>query len=362
MKIKDIKIGFLTIPYKKPFKTSVRTIVSSDNILVKVITEEGTAGFGAISPTAVITGDTKGAIVGAIEEHIKKNIIGLEIENLEEVMVRLNQSLVGNTSAKAVVDMALYDLYGKLYKAPLYRLLGGYRSELVTDMTISVNDPEVMARDALEAVEKGFSILKIKLGKDSDIDYSRMKAIRDAVGTDIMIRIDANQGWKPKEAVRFLRRLEDLDLKIDLVEQPVAAHDLRGMKYVTENVDIPVLADESVFSPADALKIIEMGAADLINIKLMKAGGIYNALKICAVAETYGVECMIGCSSEGLIGIAAAAHLAAARAVITRYDLDSPLLRNEDNVAGGLVYTGEKISFLEEPGLGITMVEGVFND
>ncbi len=359
MRIKDVQIGHISVPLVRPFKTALRTVNSVEDVIVKIITDTGNIGYGEAPPTGVITGDTKGAIISAIEDHIKKSIIGIDIENFEEIMLKLDKSIVKNTSAKAAVDIALYDLYGQLYKAPLYKLLGGYRKKIITDITISVNSPEQMALDSIDAVKHGYRTLKIKVGVDSDMDIKRMKAIREAVGYDIDLRIDANQGWKPKEAVYTLRKMEDAGLNIEFVEQPVEAHDIDGLKFVTNNVHIPVMADESVFSPADALKIMQLRAADLINIKLMKTGGLHNALKICSMAEIYGVECMIGCMLEAKVSVTAAVHLAAAKSIITKIDLDGPVLCNEDPVDGGAIFQDYKISLSDEPGLGIKNIYGL---
>lgn len=359
MKIKDIKIGFISVPLKKPFKTALRTVNSVEDVIVRISTDTGNIGYGEAPPTGVITGDTKGSIIGAIEDHIAKCIIGLDIENIEEIMHRLDGCIVKNTSAKAAVDIALYDLYGQLYNAPLYKLWGGYRKEIITDITISVNDPEQMAIDSFEAVKQGYNTLKIKVGKEPYRDIERIKAIREAVGYNIMLRIDANQGWKPKEAIRILRRMEDEGLDIELVEQPVAAHDFEGLKLVTDNVSIPVMADESIFSPVDALRIMQMRAADLINIKLMKNGGIHNALKICSIAETFGIECMIGCMLEAKVSVTAAVHLAAAKRIITKVDLDGPVLCSEDPVSGGAIFNDYRITLTDDPGFGFKDIYGV---
>lgn len=359
MKITEIRIGKISVPLKTPFKTALRTVNSIEDVIVEVYTDTGNIGFGEAPPTGVITGDTTGAIIGAINEHIKKNIIGMDLENFEEIMIKLDKSLIRNTSAKAAIDIALYDLYGQLYNAPLYKLLGGYRNEINTDITISVNSPEEMAKDSMDAIKRGFKTLKIKVGKDSLVDIERMKAIRKAIGYDVKLRIDANQGWKPKEAVKALRKMEDEGLDIEFVEQPVAAHDIEGLKFVTDNVSVPVLADESVFSPADALNILQKRAADLINIKLMKTGGLHNALKICSSAEIYGVECMIGCMLEAKVSVNAAVHLAAAKSIITKIDLDGPALCSEDPIEGGATFEEYKITLNDAPGLGIKKVNGI---
>lgn len=253
--------------------------------------------------------------------------------------------------------MALWDLYGQLYKIPVYKLMGGAKKSIVTDITISVNDPEEMVRDALNAIDRGYDCLKVKVGKEPEKDIARLSAIRGAVPKETCIRIDANQGWTPKEAVRILNGMQEKGLDLEFVEQPVKAHDFEGLKYVTERSYVPVLADESVFSPQDALTIMQMGAADLVNIKLMKCGGLYNALKIASAAEVYGVECMIGCMLEAKISVNAAVHLACAKQIITRVDLDGPVLCSEDPILGGAVFNEKDITVSNEPGLGIKGIE-----
>lgn len=356
MKITDIKIKHISVPLRTPFKTALRTVNSIEDIIVEIYTDTGNIGFGEAPPTGVITGDTAGSIIGAIEDHIKKSILGMSVENFEELMLKLNNCIVKNTSAKAAIDIALYDLYGQLYKAPLYKLLGGYRKEIITDITISVNDPEEMVKDSLAAIERGYNTLKIKVGTDPVKDIERMKAIRKAAGYNVKLRIDANQGWKPKEAVRILDEMYNEGLQVEFVEQPVLAHDVDGLKFVTDNVSIPVLADESIFSPMDALNILQRRAADLINIKLMKTGGIYNALKICSLAEMYGVECMIGCMLEAKVSVTAAVHLACAKSIITKVDLDGPVLCSGDPVVGGAIFNEYKINLTEDSGLGIKSI------
>ena len=264
---------------------------------------------------------------------------------------------MGNTSAKAAVDMALWDLYGQLYNIPVYKLLGGGRKKIVTDITISVNDPETMAKDALTAVARGYDCLKMKVGINPEQDVARLSAVRKAVGKDVVIRIDANQAWQPKQAVRILNQMQEKGLDIELVEQPVKAHDFEGLKYVTQRSSVPVLADEAVFSPEDAMTIMKMGAADLINIKLMKCGGLYNALKIASAAQVFGVECMIGCMLEAKISVNAAVHLSCAKNIITRVDLDGPVLCSEDPILGGAVFNEKEITVSDAPGLGILGIE-----
>lgn len=362
MKITDVQVGKIRIPLKKPFKTALREVRVLENVVVKITTDTGNVGYGEAAITQVITGDFMSSIKGAISEEIGPKLIGRYIEDFENLMDILHSSLVNNTSPKAAIDMALYDLYGQLYNAPVYKLLGGYKDEITTDITISVNEPEEMVEDSIKAVEKGYKTLKIKVGKDWKKDIERIKAIREAIGYDIKIRADANQGWTPKEAVMVIRKMEDLGLDMELIEQPVKARDIEGLKFVTENVYTPILADESCFSPLDAVKIIQTRAADMVNIKLMKAGGIYKALKIASIAESFGVECMIGCMMESKIGLTAACHLAAAKKIISKYDLDSPNLLAEDPIIGGAQYNEHQIKLSNKAGLGFVDIGNIVFD
>ena len=353
MKITEVRLGMISVPLRVPFKTALRSVNSVEDVVVEIHTDTGAVGYGEAPPTGVITGDTTGAIIGAMKDHIIKTLVGRDVDDFESVTKALNGCIVHNTSARAAADMALWDLYGQLHNIPVYKLLGGGRSSIVTDITISVNKPEEMQRDAINAVERGYDCLKVKVGSDPSLDVARLSAIREVVPKDICIRIDANQAWNAKQAVRILNQMQEKGLDIEFVEQPVPAADLEGMQYVTRHADVPVLADESVFSPADALRIMQTGAADLVNIKLMKCGGITNALRIASAAEVYGVECMIGCMLEAKISVNAAVELACAKKIITKIDLDGPVLCSEDHILGGAVFNEKNITVSDAPGMGI---------
>jgi len=323
-----------------------------------VIANTGEIGFGNAPPTAVITGDSQDSIIAAIRDTLGPKIIGLEIDNLEGIMTTLDTGMLHNHSAKAALDIAVYDLFGKCFGIPLYKLFGGYCRSMETDLTISLNAPEEMVRDSLEAVAEGYTALKLKVGNEPALDIKRVQAIRSAVGRDIKIRLDANQGWSAKEAVRTIRRFEADGLDIELIEQPVKAHDFEGLKYVTDHVETDIMADESAFGPFEVFQLLGMRACDLLNIKLMKAGGLHNALKIANFAETLGVQCMMGCMLESKVGITAAASLAAGKKIVTRTDLDAAVLLAEDPVVGGVSFCKNQLLISEAPGLGITDVIG----
>lgn len=357
MKITKVKLGRISVPLRTPFKTALRTVNRVEDVIVELHTDTGAVGYGEAPPTGAVTGHTTGAILGAIQDHIAGAILGREVDAFEPLLQAVQGAVVGNSSAKAAADMALWDLYGQLYRIPVYKLLGGGRRQLVTDITISVNDPQTMADDAVKAVERGYDCLKMKVGVDPALDTQRLRAVRQAVGPDTVIRIDANQAWTPKQAVAILNQMQEQGLMIELVEQPVKAHDLEGLRYVTQHSYVPVLADEAVFSPEDAMTILQTRAADLLNIKLMKCGGLYNALKIASAAEVYGVECMIGCMLEAKISVNAAVHLACAKSIITKIDLDGPVLCSEDPIFGGAVFDERRITVSDGPGLGILGIQ-----
>ncbi len=360
MKIQSIRFGMLKVPLKTPFKTAMRTVSEIEDVVVIMETDTGHIGYGSAPATAVITGETHGSIIEAINKIIAPALIGRHIEDLNKLTDITQRAIVRNFSAKAATEIAIYDLYGQLYNAPLYKLLGGGDNTISTDITISVDYIEKMVEDTLTAIELGFETLKIKVGKDPALDIERIKAIYAAVNNRALIRLDANQGWTPKQTVSVLRELENSGVQLELVEQPVRGDDIAGMKYVNERVQTPVMADESSFGPREAIELIRTRAADIINIKLMKTGGISNAIKVADIAGIYGVKCMIGCMLESSIGVTAAAHIAVAKAsVITMVDLDTPSLGKFDPVTGGVRFNNAEIKIMDLPGLGISKIDNL---
>ncbi|MBT8347304.1 MAG: dipeptide epimerase [Desulfofustis sp.] len=357
MKIRRITTEPISIPLKQVFRTALRTVTTLENILVNVETDSEYTGYGSAAPTAVITGETAGSIADAVA-HIGAAIEGMDLAGHELVFQRLNRCLVGNNSAKAAVDMALYDLLAKSLGIPLYRLLGGNIQPLETDITISLDTIDRMVEDSRARLAEGFTILKIKVGNNPELDIERLEQIYRSVGSEVSMRIDANQGWQPKEAVYVGREIARRGIPVELMEQPVAARRYRDLAYVKKRVLLPVYADESVFSGAEALELIRIGAVDGINIKLMKCGGIYNARKIAAIAEAAGIPCMIGSMMECQVSVTAAAHLAAATSTISIMDLDAPLFCSSNPAAGGISYRGSEIVLPDEPGLGISGFKG----
>ncbi|MEM3730442.1 MAG: dipeptide epimerase [Candidatus Bathyarchaeia archaeon] len=351
MGIKQIEVYPVTLAYHEPFRIAPGASTESHNVIVKIVTDYGVIGWGEASPSQRVTGETVETVIQTIDR-IAPKLIGMCPLRIEQNIELMDDVVAGNPAAKAAIDITLHDILGKTARKELFRLLGGYRTEVLTDITLGIKSPKEMARDALKAVKRGFKALKVKVGINPQEDVERVKLIRKAVGDNIQIRIDANQGWTPRQAIEALNKMEKYN--IQFAEQPVPAENLKGLIEVKRNSPIPIMADESVHSPEDALRLIKAEAIDLINIKLMKSGGIHKAKKIAAVAEAAGIQCMIGCMGESEIGIAAGTHLAAAIKNIQYADLDSDILL-KDKLAkkGGVKVKNSMRIFPKAHGLGI---------
>ena len=355
MNIRHIEVYSAVLRYHEPFKIAPSTSTESHNIIVKIHTDSEVFGVGEASPSKRVTHETPQTVIKTLDK-IAPRLIGVQPLRIEQIMGTMDQTVAENPSAKAAIDMALHDILGKTARRPLFELLGGFRQEVLTDITLGIKEPEEMARDAVKVVGKGFRALKVKVGINPKEDFERIQEIRETVDSDVTIRIDANQGWTVRQAIEVLKKLERLN--VEFVEQPVKADDVEGLAEVKKNSSIPVMVDESVHSPEDAMHIIRKDAADLINIKLMKSGGILKARKISAVAEAGNMPCMIGCMGESMIGITAGVHFAAAVKNVQYADLDSDILLKDKTVLeGGAKLKASKRIPLMKPGLGVIKLD-----
>lgn len=352
MKITNIRILPKKVKLKEPLVISLGVIEYSISAIVIIETDEGLVGYGEGSPGILITGET---LEGTIEcvKLFNKKLIGVDPLDIEKIHNIMDSIAAKAPAAKAAIDIACYDLLGKKTNLPLYQLLGGYESIVETDITIGIDEPQVMVEKVQEAIGHGFDTLKIKVGTDANTDLSRIKMIRQAVGNQVKLRLDANQAWQPKEAVSMINQLNEY--QIELVEQPVVSDNIDGLTYVTNHVSVPIMSDESCFHSKDALRLVQNHAVDFINIKLMKCGGIHEALKINNICEAAGIECMVGCMVEETnIGVTAAAHLVAAKKNITRADLDATFFLESVAYAGGVpLEPTNRIKLTQQAGLGI---------
>jgi L-alanine-DL-glutamate epimerase-like enolase superfamily enzyme len=352
MRITSIVAERVAVPLTEPFVVSLGVIDSADNIFVKITADDGLVGYGEGSATPFVTGETADGVLAAIKL-FEPALLGQNPFAIEAIHRRLDQLLVRNGSAKAAIDLALYDLMAKSVSLPLYQFLGGVQDTIETDMTIGLGAPEAMAATAAELVAQGYREIKVKAGSDDEADRLAIALIR-AAAPNAHLKVDANQGWTAPRALRMLNYY--VEYGIGAVEQPLPFWDIDGMAYVRARSPIPIMADESCFTPQDAAQIVQRAAADTINIKLMKCGGLYRALQINAIAEASGVTCMVGCMLESRLSIAAGAHLVAARPNIIYADLDSFNDFDDSSlIATAFDFTIPYIHLTAAPGLGVDL-------
>lgn len=355
MRITDIKFQRAGFRFTEPFKVAFVVMEGYDTLVVKIETDEGIFGFGEAAPMEFVTGDNLETAL-CVGKEFRELLIGQDPLAIGEIHRLMDGRYIYNTAIKAAIDLACYDIAARKMGVPLYKYLGGVRNFVESDVTIGIASPEEMAAKANEWVLKGWNILKIKLGENTETDLERIRRIRETVGPDVVLRVDANQGWAVKESIRVSRSLEQF--KVELIEQPVAYWDIDGLREIRRASDVDIVADESCHGPMDAARLAKQEAVDGINIKLMKCGGIYPALKINAIAEANGIYCMVGCMGESRIANAAGMHFAAACKNVKKIDLDAAFFTRNNWIEGGYSHDGGKCTLLESPGLGIT-VEGM---
>ena len=351
MRITRIELFRAAMVMRVPLKVAIGHTDVSHSLFVRIHTDSGIIGVGEGNVFPPVVGET-GDSVWAVAPYLAQALIGTDPCDIEGRARQMKSMLANNTATRSAFEIALWDVLGKAANLPLFAVLGGRQRAVATDNTASMDTPEAMAERALSFKTRGFEAVKIKLGSDVKIDLARMAAIRDAVGPDIQIRIDANQGWSRTAARTMLAALEPY--RPALVEQPLLKTDIDGMAMLRRETRIPLMADESVFDEHDALRLVAAEACDYFNIKLAKAGGIWSALKINAIGETAGLPCMVGCMTDSGISLSAAAHLVSARDNIIFADLDSADMLDVDPVLGGFVYEpGGKLTPKALPGLGV---------
>ena len=354
MKIKKIEFRKLRIMLPEPFRVAFSEITHSENVLVKITTDEGIVGYGEAAPIAFVTGETADSVV-SILEMLRPGLIGLNPLAVDQIHQRMNSAVQGNSSARCAIDLALYDIRGKVMGKPVYQLLGGGNGVVVNDITIGIDTPEKMAAIAKEYVEElGYRILKVKAGINPQEDIMALQLIREAVGKEIRLRVDANQGYSIHDALSVFAPFKALG--VEAIEQCLPAWDFEGAVFLRSKADgIQLMLDESIHGPKDAARACKLGAADILNIKLMKSGGLYPAEQISAIAGAGGLTCMVGCMLETRLGITAGLSLVAAKHNVTEADCDG-FRHYDDNkigVTGGFTFEGDLFTLSEKPGFGV---------
>jgi L-alanine-DL-glutamate epimerase-like enolase superfamily enzyme len=310
MKITEIKTVAYGIPVKG-FADAYTSFTRSDAILIKIYTDDGHMGIGeACAWEPEFYGETRESIESTILNYVAPNIIGEDPFNIGRIMMILDQNLARITCVKEGIDLALHDLVGKILGVPVYKLLGGkFRDKVPVGSEIGINTPKAMADNALRVLKEGINVIKIKGSDDMKLDVERIKTVRAAVGDEVELRLDPNAAWDTIGSIRVMKAVEDCHLQ--LLEQPIPNWDLKGMAHIRNNIGVPLMADESLWTPQDAVRIYEYGAADLLNLKIAKTCGLYQGKKVEATAEALGLPCIAGTELEPGISSVAKVHLAA---------------------------------------------------
>ena len=351
--ITDLRCHRLTARLHTPFVTALRSTTTVETTVVEVRTAAGLAGYGEAPQVWRVTGESLAGAEACLSGPLRDVVVGRSADDLHDLLVDTSAAVVGNPGAKAAIDVALHDLAAHRLGISLPRLLGTGRHRVATDMTITAGGADQQGADAAKRSAEGFAVLKLKVGTDAATDVARVQAVRAAVGSEVAIRVDANQGWTVRQAIAVIRALEDSGADLEFVEQPVAADDVDGLAAVTAAVDTPVMADESCFGLRDLTAIIERHAADLVNVKLAKCGGLRVARAMLELATAHGVGTIVGSMMEGPIGVGAAASLVAAQPTTVTSDLDAAWWIASSPVIGGLSYDAGTVVLPDAPGLGI---------
>ena len=352
-KIQAINTYALNIPLTTPWTISYSTQTHCETVIVEIISDNGLKGYGEASPFSLVTGDTVQSILGALNI-LTPHLIGKNPLELRTLIDSLDEFFAHNTAAKAGLDMALHDLAARHYQVPLYTMLGGKcRDKVVTSLTAWLGSVEETLERVAFLLKQGAQVIKLKVGQDVMTDVERVRAIRERFGFDFNLRCDANQGYTPKETIEFAEHIDEC--RMEFIEQPVPHDDISGLKFVTDNSAIPIMADESVHSPSDVIRLCRERSCDLINIKIMKAGGLLRAKEIATVAQAANIGCMLGAMLESKVGMAAATHLAASHPNILYADLDGHFDLAEDPTSSGIETKDGCNSFSDAPGTGVEL-------
>ncbi len=355
MKITGITVEPITVKYKHAFTTAYGTERETIHALIKVYTDEGITGLGEAAPLQDFTGENYRTIEHAIKGKFEKALVGQTPFDHSRIHKDLNR-VPGNPSAKSAVDIALWDIMGKALRQPLYALLGGkIRQRIETAEVIGFDKPALMAEAALSLKQQGFRTIKMKIGSGNvKLDVERVAAVRNAIGSDVDLRVDANNSYAVEKAIELGRRIRKYE--IAYFEQPVSAKNLRGLARVRKAIDIPISADEAVHDAADALQVIKHDAADVLAIKFAKCGGICEAKSIAKIAESSGLKCVMISAFEVGVGLAADVHVACSSSSV---ELPCEIAIGpmyEDEFTSGILNGVTWLDVPDHPGLGVELI------
>jgi L-alanine-DL-glutamate epimerase-like enolase superfamily enzyme len=343
------------IPYRKPLRFASGSIEYADNVLVEIVTSDGVVGIAEAPPRPYTYGETQDSILAVINQVFAPAVTGLSVLDREEVRRRLART-VGNPAAKAAIDMALWDAWGKIIDTSVHRLLGGFVDELPVSHMLGFDDPDVVAADAVELRETlGITTFKIKVGRRPiHLDIAVCRAVRAAVGPEVELYVDGNRGWTAAESARAVRLLDDVGLS--RVEELCPADDVVGRRWLVSRCPLPFVADESVSTPADVTREILAGSANAVSIKTARTG-FSDSLRVSHLAEGLGIDVVIGNQIDAQLGTVCSLAFGASQEITSRNaaELSNYLDLTDDLLDEPLVITDGRMRVLDGPGLGVSL-------
>lgn len=360
-RIKSIRTAILDVPLMRPHRVSVSTIEKQSVVLVRIVTEDGLEGIGegVVPGGPWWSGDTVEAIQGLVDQYLAPLLLGAEVSSIGYAIQRINSLIPGAAFAKAALEMALWDLKGKMLGLPVYELLGGaHRTKLPVTWALEADGPDVVAKEIREKLnQKIHASFKLKMGgRDPDIDVARIAAICQLIPAGVPLAVDLNGAWDEATSRRLLPALGDAG--ISMVEQPVPRWDVGALARLRQNASVRIMADESLLTVHDATMLGQNSAADVFTLKLAKNGGIVAVQRISAIAEAYGIACYGGTTIESSIGTAASVHAFCASSSLTAgTELFGPLLLADDLVEVPVRYANGCVHLTHGPGFGVTLDE-----
>ncbi|MCB0662697.1 MAG: dipeptide epimerase, partial [Saprospiraceae bacterium] len=323
MYITGIEYFKLDLPLSEPYTIAYETVTKAENVILKIFTSEGITGWGCSAPDKEITGETASEVIEAIENQVFPYLKGQNPLSIALHHEGLRKILGKKQSTLAMIDMALYDILARKAGVPMYQILGGYRERIQTSITIGICSIEETLEKAISFKKAGFEIIKLKGGLNLEEDIEKVFLLREKFGKSLVLRFDANQGYSIADAIQFVKSTKPAE--IEILEQPTDHKNDFALKQITDEVHIPVMADESLRNLNDAFRLSSGGMMDMANIKIMKVGGITEAFHINSVAKAAGMEVMVGCLDETALGISAGLHFALSRPNVHFADLDGHL-------------------------------------
>ena len=336
--IERVEAKVVEIRLKKRWKISLYEADVRRHAIVRIVTASGVEGWGEASPSPAFMGESADTVKTVVERHLAPVLVGADPISIGAIHARMDAAIHGNEAAKSAVDMAVYDVIGKTLGVRVCDLLGGrVRERVPLSWVVGIQGDDDALEEAVRFADMGFKVIKVKVGSEPDRDVRVVKEIWDAVGGRARLRLDANQGYDVPTAIQAMRKIEEI-CPVECLEQPIPRWNIEGLREVKRAIRTPIMVDEAIFGVHDAFKVAAAGAADIVNIKIGKVGGLYPALKVAAIAEAAGMKCAVGSNLELGIGSAAAIHFAASVPVVKiAGDLAiGPFLHERDLIEPGL--------------------------